>query len=187
MNKIEENKSYSLGETEMEESTFFLLKLDDFSPVFNYADKVNTLHHGLFVDIRAILEFSNICKRKCKYCGLNSQNKNVHRYRMNREEIISTALEAIKAGYRTLVMQSGEDDFFTAEYLGEIVKEIKSLSNVAITLSCGERTYEELKHFEKMRCRPLSTQTRDGRYLFVFLPSLLRNIGKSSTMPKKHL
>lgn len=122
-----------------------LLALEDFTPVYEQADRIRKEHVGEEVHIRAIIEFSNICVRKCKYCGLNSTNSKVIRYRMAPEEIISTARKAVDVGYKTIVLQSGEDPFFDKETLGNIVKEIKKM-NAAVTVSCGELEYEYLKH-----------------------------------------
>lgn len=118
-----------------------LLLLDDFTKLFRYADLVRANHHGDIVHIRALLEFSNYCKRRCSYCGLSSQNTNIYRFRMTPDEIVSTALEAAAIGYRTIVLQSGEDEWFTPRILGDIVKKIKP-SGMEITLSCGELSYD---------------------------------------------
>lgn len=126
-----------------------LLDLQDFSEIYAYADKMNRQVHGDIIDIRAIIEFSNICKRKCDYCGLNSKNANVKRYRMPDEEIIETAMAAEKVGYRTLVMQSGEDDYYTGERIGNLVKQVKDRTKMAVTVSCGEKTYEEYAYIRK--------------------------------------
>ncbi|RRD95742.1 [FeFe] hydrogenase H-cluster radical SAM maturase HydE [Clostridiales bacterium COT073_COT-073] len=120
-----------------------LLALPDFSRMYAYADKINCQVHGDIIEIRAILEFSNICKRRCAYCGLNSQNSKVRRYRMSEKEIMETAIIAAEAGYRTLVMQSGEDDYFNRRRLGELVRQIKKQTGMAITVSCGEKSYED--------------------------------------------
>ena len=124
-----------------------MLALEDFRPVYEQADLVRRENVGDVVHIRAIIEFSNICRRRCRYCGLNSTNEKIVRYRMSPKEILDTAGQAVEAGYRTIVMQSGEDPCFHKETLGEIVKEIKGMG-VAITLSCGELTYEELKYLK---------------------------------------
>lgn len=113
------------------------LQAKDFSPYYRMADEIRFREKGDYVDIRGILEFSNICRRQCVYCGLNRANQSLHRYRMAPDEIIAAANDAASAGYRTLVMQSGEDPWFTPEILGELVKEIKK-TGMAITLSCGE-------------------------------------------------
>lgn len=125
-----------------------LLALEDFTPIYQQADEVRKREKGDIVNIRAIIEFSNICGRKCRYCGLNSTNKKAVRYRMSSKEILDTAEQAVNAGYRTIVLQSGEDPCFHKETLGHIVKSIKAMG-AAVTLSCGELTFEELEHLRK--------------------------------------
>ena len=120
-----------------------LLALEDFNPVYEKADQIRRENVGDIVHIRAIIEFSNLCRRQCRYCGLNSTNKKVIRYRMSPEEILDTAKKATEVGYRTIVLQSGEDPGFHKETMGDIVKEIKEMG-AAVTLSCGELSYEEL-------------------------------------------
>ncbi len=115
-----------------------LLALPDFTEVYARADAVRHETVGDVVHIRAILEFSNHCRRQCRYCGLNSRNPHVTRYRMSEREIVESAEGAWKAGYRTLVMQSGEDPYFTAERLGGLVRAIKERTGLALTISCGE-------------------------------------------------
>jgi len=120
-----------------------LLKNNDINEeLFSAADKVRKKYVGDEVHLRGLIEFSNICKRNCLYCGLRSGNKNADRYRLSEEEIKDFAKKAIGYGYKTIVMQSGEDEYFSAEILAEIIKEVKKY-NVAITLSIGERTADE--------------------------------------------
>lgn len=126
-----------------------LLKLEDFSKVFELADKINFDNFKNKVDIRAILEFSNNCKRKCAYCGLNSNNTKLTRYRMTEDEILQTTFEAFNAGYRTIVLQSGEDSYFTSKKIGNLVKKIKENIDIAITVSCGEMSYEDYKYIKE--------------------------------------
>ena len=125
-----------------------LLKLEDFSKVFELADKINFDNFKNKVDIRAILEFSNNCKRKCAYCGLNSNNTKLTRYRMTEDEILQTTFEAYNAGYKTIVLQSGEDSYFTSKKIGNLVKKIKENIDIAITVSCGEMSYEDYKYIK---------------------------------------
>jgi len=120
------------------ESLAALVSAEDFTAVYDAADKVRKAHKGDFVDIRALLEFSNVCRCDCNYCGLRASNQNCHRFRMTPEEMIETAYAAADAGYKTIVMQSGEDPYYTKEMLGDIVREIKK-TGMAVTLSCGER------------------------------------------------
>lgn len=126
-----------------------LLKLEDFSKVFELADKINFDNFKNKVDIRAILEFSNNCKRKCAYCGLNSNNTKLTRYRMTEDEILQTTFEAYNAGYKTIVLQSGEDSYFTSKKIGNLVKKIKENIDIAITVSCGEMSYEDYKYIKE--------------------------------------
>ena len=114
--------------------------------LFLAADEVRKEVVGDEVHLRALIEFSNICRCNCFYCGLRSENKNADRYRMSENEIFDLAEKAVSYGYRTIVMQSGEDAFYTAEILADILKKIKCLKpEPAITLSIGERSYEDYK------------------------------------------
>ena len=112
--------------------------------LFKSADEVRQKFKGDEVYLRALIEFSNICRCNCCYCGIRRDNKNIEHYRLEKDEIIKLANFAIQSGYKTIVLQSGEDLFFKADYLAEIIKEIKK-SDVAMTLSIGERTFEEYK------------------------------------------
>ena len=116
--------------------------------LFNLADETRKKYVGKEVHLRGLIEFSNICKRQCLYCGLRAQNKALERYRILKDEILLYAKNAKAMGYQTLVLQSGEDDFYSADYLVEIIKEIKKL-DVALTLSIGEKSFEEFKAFKE--------------------------------------
>ncbi len=132
-----------------------LLQLSDFSDVYAEADRVRRENVGDIVHLRAIIEFSNVCGRRCSYCGLNSGNHDLERFRMSREEILLTASEAAAAGYRTIVLQSGEDEYYTREMMGDIISEIKKLPvggaadsvHPAVTLSVGERPDEDYRYW----------------------------------------
>ena len=120
-----------------------LLALEDFSPIYEEADRVRKEVVGDTVHIRALLEFSNHCRRKCAYCGLRAPRKDLPRYRMTPEETLASVRSAIEAGYRTIVLQSGEDPWYTPKLLGEIVQEIKRTTDMAVTLGCGELSRED--------------------------------------------
>ena len=128
-----------------------LLALEDFSPVYREADRVRREAVGDTVHIRAIIEFSNICSRQCIYCGLNCRNSELERFRMSRDEIVRSARAAVDAGYRTIVLQSGEDRSYPVERLGEIVEAVKSIGNdpPAVTLSCGEMSHEDYEYLRQ--------------------------------------
>lgn len=120
----------------------------DGEELFQLADGVRKENVGSEVHLRGLIEFSNHCKQNCLYCGIRRDNSSCKRYRLSEEEIITTAKEAVKEGFKTIVLQSGEDDGFTLEKMKRIIKEIKSL-DTALTLSSGEKslkTYEEYKH-----------------------------------------
>lgn len=111
------------------------------------ADRVRAAVVGSDVHLRGLIEISNFCRNNCYYCGLRRDNHEVVRYRLTPEEILETAAEGVSLGYRTIVMQSGEDLFFSADLMAEIIREIKKLG-VVVTLSLGER---EPWEYEKWR------------------------------------
>ncbi len=116
--------------------------------LFQKADKVRKKHCGDEVHIRGIIEFSSYCCRNCLYCGLRKDNKNLNRYRMDEEEIIDLALQIISFGIRTIVLQSGDDFYFTQSMLCRVIERIKDHADVAITLSVGERPFEDYRAFK---------------------------------------
>ena len=116
--------------------------------LFKAADRVRKKYVGDEVHLRGLIEFSNICKRNCMYCGLRRDNKNIKRYRIEPEEIIELARKAVGYGYKTVVMQSGEDDYYTVDKLKYIIANIKKM-DIAVTLSIGEKTFEEYKAFKE--------------------------------------
>jgi biotin synthase len=91
------------------------------------------------VHLRALIEFSSYCRGSCKYCGLRAANRELQRYRMAPEDIVAAAVVARDLGYRTVVLQSGEDASYTGEMLAGVVREIKALCDVAVTMCVGER------------------------------------------------
>ena len=121
-----------------------LLSLNDASLLFNVADEVRKKYVGDEVHLRALIEFSNICKCNCFYCGLRSENKNIERFRLSKNEILFSVKKAYELGYRTVVLQSGEDAYYNIDYLTEIVTEIKKY-DIALTLSIGECSTQEYK------------------------------------------
>jgi biotin synthase len=108
------------------------------------ADRVREKYVGPEVHLRGIVEFSNFCVQNCLYCGLRRGNGALPRYRMAPKEILAAAKEVQAAGLPTLVLQSGEDPWFTRGRIADLVTQIKKRTGLAITLSLGERTQEEL-------------------------------------------
>lgn len=120
-----------------------LLMTDKYNTeLFAAADRVRAKYVGDDVHLRGLIEFSNICKQNCLYCGLRRENRNVNRYRLTPEQIIDFAGKAKSYGYRTVVLQSGEDESFDVETMQRIIREIKAM-DMALTLSVGEKTKEE--------------------------------------------
>ena len=116
--------------------------------LYRQADRVRLEAVGNEVHLRGLIEFSNICRNDCLYCGLRRGNEKVKRYHMTEEEIIETATKAAEIGFETIVLQSGEDLYYNTKRMCRIIKEIKKL-DVAVTLSIGERSPDEYKAFRE--------------------------------------
>ena len=115
--------------------------------LFALADKVRRENVGDKVHLRGLIEFSNICRCQCNYCGLRAPNKTIERYRIKPEDIVLYAKKAVEMGYKTIVLQSGEDEFYSRDVMCSVIKEIKKL-DTALTLSIGERSFEDYKAFK---------------------------------------
>lgn len=113
--------------------------------LYKLADQTRRDHVGNAVHLRGLIEISNQCSRQCLYCGLRAGNQTLMRYRMSREEIRQCALMAQRLGYGTVVLQAGEDFSLDADWVAETTHAIKHETSLAVTLSLGERYYEELK------------------------------------------
>ncbi len=111
--------------------------------LFSCADRIREHHVGNEVHLRGIIEFSNHCIKNCFYCGLRRDNDAAERYRMTADEIADAAVAGAQAGLKTIVLQSGEDPFFTADMLARLIARLKDEHDVAITMSVGDRTREE--------------------------------------------
>jgi len=115
---------------------------EDAATLYRTADAVRDAHMGTDVHLRALIEFSNYCRKDCAYCGVRKHNAGIDRYRLTPEQIVEFAQAAAKLGYRSTVLQSGEDMWYTAERMAEVVRGIKATTDLAITLSAGERDTE---------------------------------------------
>jgi len=124
------------------------LKTSDMKPLIKEADRIRCLYCQDKVFIRGLIEFSNYCARDCLYCGLRSTNKKVKRYRMPIKDILTAVKVVADKGVKTIVLQSGDDFFYTKEKLVKLIKSIKKINKgTAVTLSIGERPTEEYKAF----------------------------------------
>lgn len=112
------------------------------------AQEVSEKYYSNKVFMRGLIEFTNYCKNDCYYCGIRRSNKNAERYRLSLDEILKCCELGYGLGYRTYVLQGGEDDFYTDDKLVEIIKAIKEkYPDCAITLSIGEKSYESYKKY----------------------------------------
>jgi len=149
--------------------------------LFESADRVRKSVYGTDVYLRGLIEFTNYCKNNCYYCGIRCGNTTLSRYRLSQQEIMSCCETGHKLGYRTFVLQGGEDDFFKDELLCRIISEIKTTyPDCALTLSIGEKPYKSYKayfdagadryllrhetadeeHYQKLHPKELSLQNR---------------------------
>ena len=111
--------------------------------LFAAADAVRRSVYGTAVFVRGLIEFSNYCKNGCYYCGIRCENRSVQRYRLDTDTILACCTEGYALGYRTFVLQSGEDPYFTDERICAIVERIRTrFPDCAITLSIGEKPRE---------------------------------------------
>lgn len=178
INKLENKHSLTLEEYE------YLIenKCDEATEILaEKARAVREENYGKAVYIRGLIEVSNICKNDCLYCGIRRSNKNCDRYRLSEEEILECADEGYSLGFRTFVMQGGEDAFFSDDFMCGVIKELKNkYPDCAITLSLGERSYDSYKrlyeagadryllrhetadkeHYQKLHPSDLSFETR---------------------------
>ena len=116
--------------------------------LFAEADLVRRQMYGDTVFVRGLIEFTNYCKNDCYYCGIRSGNSHADRYRLTEEEILSCCREGYALGFRTFVLQGGEDLYFTTERICSLVAAIHAaFPDCAITLSIGEKTREDYQAY----------------------------------------
>ena len=159
-----------------------LLETNEYdTDLFSAADRVRREIYGDEVYIRGLIEFTNYCRNNCYYCGIRRDNKSAVRYRLDKEEILDCCREGYGLGFRTFVLQGGEDPFFSDKLICEIVSAIREeFPDCAITLSIGEKTREsylafynaganryllrhetaEEGHYSKLHPKEMSLETR---------------------------
>lgn len=146
MNLIETLRTtQNLTDAELKE----LLETDRYDEELRIAaDAVRRAHYGTDVYIRGLIEFTNYCKNDCFYCGIRRSNRCAERYRLTKEDVLECCKEGYALGFRTFVLQGGEDPYFTDERIRDIVSAIrKSYPDCAITLSIGEKSHESYKAY----------------------------------------
>lgn len=142
IDKLEANRSLNFDE--------WLAVIENKDNLLDYtrekARKIMLDNFGNKIYIRGLIELTNYCKNDCYYCGIRRSNKNCTRYRLTKEQILSCCDTGYPLGFRTFVLQGGEDSFYNDDYLCSIVSQIREkYSDCAITLSLGERSYESYK------------------------------------------
>lgn len=125
----------------------YLIESDDGADfLFETADSVRRKVYGEDVYIRGLIEFTNYCKNNCYYCGIRCSNKEAERYRLDKDDILACCDEGWLLGFRTFVLQGGEDPHFTDSYMCDIVSSIRQrYPDCAITLSLGERSEQSYR------------------------------------------
>ncbi|MCR5203326.1 MAG: [FeFe] hydrogenase H-cluster radical SAM maturase HydE [Lachnospiraceae bacterium] len=145
IDKLEENNTLSKDE-------WICLLINRNKEIMDYLFKkavsVRKKHYGNDIYIRGLLEFTNICKNNCLYCGIRRDNSNAERYRLSKDDILSCCEEGYEMGFRTFVLQGGEDPYFNDDKIMEIISAIKNrFPDTALTLSIGEKSYESYKAY----------------------------------------
>ncbi|MFA5115024.1 MAG: [FeFe] hydrogenase H-cluster radical SAM maturase HydE [Candidatus Omnitrophota bacterium] len=126
----------------------FLLGVEDprqVNEMLDFADAVRRRFAGEGILLRGLVEFSNYCSNDCFYCGINSTNAGLQRYRLSAQEILCAVKEITGCGIKTVVLQSGEDSKLEPEWLAGLIRRIKAKFRIAVTLSVGERTCGEYR------------------------------------------
>lgn len=140
IHKLEQNQTLSRGDWITLIANF---TSEDAQYLYERARVIQNQHYGNQVFIRGLIEFTNYCKNDCYYCGIRRSNRNARRYRLTRDSILNCCRKGYKLGFRTFVLQGGEDGYFTDTVLVEIVSAIRQeFPDCAITLSVGERSRE---------------------------------------------
>lgn len=144
-------KALEQGEDLTKETIVALLKSEtkeELALLFDAADRMRKEIIGDQVEIRAAIEFSNICRKHCDYCGISGNVQGLRRYRMTEDEIMEAVHGIHALGIKTVILQSGEDEAYTPEVLESLIRRIKRETKMGITLSIGERSrevYQRLK------------------------------------------
>lgn len=141
-------KLYETNDATREELLYALDNIDEETKelLMKRAHETRMRYYGNKVYMRGLIELTSFCKKDCLYCGLRRHNKDAERYRLTLEEVLECVRKGDRLGYKTFVLQGGEDAYFTDEKVIDIIKAIKNeFPNNAITLSLGERSYESYR------------------------------------------
>ena len=168
-----------------EEALCALLETDAMDgALFQAADRIRRERYGTEVFVRGLIEFTNYCRNDCYYCGIRRSNGKVQRYRLSREDILACCTEGYALGFRTFVLQGGEDAYFTEQRVCEIVSEIRErFPDCAITLPLASGKNPAMRRFsvpaQTAICCATRPQTR--RTTAVSIPAQCRrNTGNAA-------
>lgn len=168
IDKLVENRELILEEYE-----YVLNNIDKHSSkyLFECSRKVTDKTYGKSVYMRGLIEISNYCMQDCNYCGIRKSNDKVKRYRLTKDEILACCELGYQNGFKTFVLQGGEDPYYSKEILTEIISAIRNkYPDCAITLSIGERTYDEYEAFYHSGAnRFLLRHESASKYLYEYL------------------
>ncbi|GLS82220.1 [FeFe] hydrogenase H-cluster radical SAM maturase HydE [Paraferrimonas haliotis] len=126
-----------------------LLLGDNDQWLFQEADRICRKVFDNQVYLRGIVEFSNYCRQHCHYCGLRSNNRNLERYRLTEKQILAAVDNVLETGLKTIVLQSGDDSKYSMFSISRLIDAIKQRDDVAVTLSLGERRYDEYQQWRQ--------------------------------------
>ena len=142
--------------------------------LFEAALEERRKYYGNLVFFRGLIEFSSYCKNDCYYCGIRKSNRNAVRYRLSHEEIMGCCAEGRRLGFRTFVLQSGEDLYYTDERMCAVIADIKEhYPDCAVTLSLGEKAEESYRRYYDAGADRylLRHETADGQHYARLHPS----------------
>lgn len=122
----------------------------DHDYLFSRSLAIRKIYYGNEIFIRGLIEFTNYCRNNCYYCGIRAGNRHAERYRLTKEEILECCNIGYDLGFRTFVLQGGEDTHYSDDQIVDIVRSIRNrYQDCAITLSIGERSYETYRQFRE--------------------------------------
>lgn len=149
------DKLYQNSSLEAPELLYLIQNIDNDNSSFNHREylykksySIRFKNYSNKVYLRGLIELTNYCKNNCYYCGIRHSNKNIERYRLSLEDILKCCESGYKIGYRTFVLQGGEDNFYNEDKMCKIISAIKeSYPDCAITLSLGEKSHSTYKRY----------------------------------------
>lgn len=145
-------KLFACSDADFDELLYLLNNFDDSTreELAKQAQSVSKQKFGNKIYVRGLIEFTSYCKNDCYYCGIRRSNKNAQRYRLSKDDILACCENGYSLGFRTFVLQGGEDGYYTDEMIADIVRSIKEkYPDCAVTLSIGEKSEKSYKLFFK--------------------------------------